>query len=141
MADLRAHRSTLGVHGLSEPAQPGHRLAAHPDLVTAGAATGGDRTIGDGRHPDPSGGRQPVVFDQVVGDQCVGCAGLERRGLDDPVTQRQRSEFGRGEDVRAAGILAAYAGVPDCQAWARSGWTARQHATRSSSTSSSGWRR
>src|SRR6516165_1791895 len=98
--DLSAYRRALGVDRLGEPPQPGHRLRAHPQSVALGASALGDRAVGDRRHADPAGGRQPVVFDQVIGDQRVGRARFERGGLDDPVAQRYRTELGRTEHIR-----------------------------------------
>src|SRR6516225_9174333 len=98
--DLSAHRRALGVDRLGEPPQPGHGLRAHPQSVALGAPAPGDRAVGDGRHADPAGRRQPVVLDEVIGNQRVGCARFERRSLDDPVAQRQRTELGRTEHIR-----------------------------------------
>ena len=102
VADLCADRRALGVDRVGEPAQPRHRLRAHPDSVALGAAARGHRAVGDGGHPDAAGGRQPVIFDEVVGDQCAGCAGLECRRLDDAVAQRDRAQLGGAQDVRRA---------------------------------------
>lgn len=110
VADLGADRRPLGVYRLGEPAQSRHRMRAHPDLVAAGASAGGDRAIGDGGHGDPARGRQPVVLDQVIGHQRVRCAGLEGGGLDDPVTQRERTEFGRVEHVRGFAAAGSHMG-------------------------------
>jgi hypothetical protein len=68
VSDLRADRRPLGVDRVGEPSEPGHGLRAHPDPVSFGAAALGDRAVGHGGHADPAGSRQPVVFDQVVGD-------------------------------------------------------------------------
>ena len=90
---------------VGQPAQPGDRLRAHPESVAFGAAAGGDGAIGDGRHADPAGGRQPVVFDEVVGHQRVGRARFEGGGLDDPVAQRNGAQLGRTEHIRGRRCL------------------------------------
>ncbi len=101
MTDLRADRGSLGVDGIGQPSQPGHRFRPHPDLPGLGSATGRHGAVRDGRHPDTARGGEAVVFDQVVGHQRIRGGRLERRGLDDAVAQRDRPQPGRGEHVRS----------------------------------------
>ena len=99
MADLCADRRALGVDGVGEPLQTGDGLRAHPDLAAVGPAALADRAVRDRRHAHTAGGDRPVEVDQVVGDDVVGRAGLERRRLDGPVAQRDGAELGRAEHI------------------------------------------
>ena len=138
VADLRADRRALRVDRVGQSMQSGHGLRAHPDLPALGAPAGCHRAVGDRRHADPTRGEQPVVADQVVGDQRVRGGGLERRSLDDPVAQGHRAELGRGEHI---GLGVRTGSLPQWLPWVRSRWTARPRATRSSPTSPNGSRR
>ena len=111
MADLRADRRALSVHGLGEPAQPRQRLGPHPQLLAVGAPARADRAVGDRGHADPAGGHRAVKLDQVIGDQSLRRAALKGGRLDDPVPQRDRAELGGAEHIRA-GIHMQNVAVP-----------------------------
>lgn len=71
MADLGADGRALGVDGLGQFGQSGNGLGPHPDLPAVGAAAGAYRAVGDGGHADATGRGQPVIVDQILGDQRV----------------------------------------------------------------------
>src|SRR6202012_4583782 len=118
-------------------------IRAHPDPLAVGAPPLRDRAVAAGRQADPAGGWQPVVFDQVVADQCTWRAGFEGRGFDGAITQRDGPElrrcqhvpgFGHGQELMAIASSAEpnaagrrhqaqLARMPNWKTWVRSHWT------------------
>ncbi|MEO7350364.1 MAG: hypothetical protein ABIW17_00570, partial [Marmoricola sp.] len=81
VADLGGDRGTLGMHGVGEGPQAGHRLVGPQDLVGRGSSFRRDRAVGDRGHPDPTGGVRPVEVDEVGGDPRAMAQTLVRRCL------------------------------------------------------------
>jgi hypothetical protein len=88
VTDLRGNGGSLGVDGVRQTRQAGHGFGAHPHLVAVGAALGGLRAVSHRRHPDATRGDSAMELDEVIGDQGLGSAALERRRLDDAIAQR-----------------------------------------------------
>jgi hypothetical protein len=74
-------------------------VLAHDDLLGVGAALRRDRQVGHRGQPDSPARHREVVVDQVGGDLSGRGAALERRRLDHPVAELDRTERGRLEDV------------------------------------------
>src|SRR3546814_7963948 len=68
-------------------------------LLGVGAALRSDGAVGDRGQSDSAGGHGAVEVDERIGDDPVGGAPLEGRGLHDPVAEADRAEGGGGERV------------------------------------------
>jgi hypothetical protein len=90
-----AAAAPLAVHGVGEPAQPGHERRVHVQLVAERAAVRGHGAVGDGGQRGAAGCDVSVVSDQRRRDLAVRAHPLEGRRLDHAVAQREAGELER----------------------------------------------
>ena len=80
-------------------ARPGRRLGVDDDDFLLRTPLGSHGQVGDRGQADTAPGRRQVIVDELVGDQAVRRAALERGRLDRTVAQPHRSELSRLEDA------------------------------------------
>ncbi len=97
--ELAGHLGPGLVDRLGEPRQAGRRLAVDDDDLLLRTPLGSDGQIGDRRQADTAAGRREVIVDELVGDQAVRRAALERGRLDRTVAQPHRPEGRRLENT------------------------------------------
>jgi hypothetical protein len=99
MAELAADLCSGLVDRLGESRQTGGRLVVDDDDLLLRAPLRGHGQVGDCGQADTASGRSQVVVDQLVGDQTVRRAPLERGRLDRPVAEPDGAEGCGRKDV------------------------------------------